>query len=301
VAAAESVATSTARASTAISCRIADPGDDGNLQETIRTDEGGDVNPSMQDKRLVIVGGGSGIGRQLAADAVEAGATVVLAGRNQQNLEIAAATLGSMVQTVQVDQNLEIEAATLGSTVQTVQVDIGDEESIRQLAEQVGQLDYLVVLAANHANGPVSNLERDAVARAFDAKVIGPIMLAKHLGPRFRDGGSMLIFSGVAAWRPAPGLSVMATANGAVSFLASALAVELGPIRVNALSPGIVDSGAWDDLGEGKDKLFEETAARNPARRVGQPADISSAAMLALTNPFLTGTTLHVDGGGSIV
>jgi NAD(P)-dependent dehydrogenase (short-subunit alcohol dehydrogenase family) len=281
VAAAESVATSTARASTAISYRIADPGDDGNLQETIQTDEGGDVDPSMQDKRLVIVGGGSGIGRQLAADAVEAGATVVLAGRNQQNLEIA--------------------AATLGSTVQTVQVDVGDEESIRRLAEQVGELDYLVVLAANHANGPVSNLERDAVARAFDAKVIGPIMLAKHLGPRFRDGGSMLIFSGVAAWRPAPGLSVMATANGAVSFLASALAVELGPIRVNALSPGIVDSGAWDDLGEGKEKLFEETAARNPARRVGQPADISSAAMLALTNPFLTGTTLHVDGGGSIV
>ena len=87
------------------------------------------MNPSMQDKRLVIVGGGSGIGRQLAADAVEAGATVVLAGRNQQNLEIAAATLGSTVQTVQVDQNLEIAPATLGSTIQTVQVDVGDEES----------------------------------------------------------------------------------------------------------------------------------------------------------------------------
>lgn len=64
----------------------------------------------------------------------------------------------------------------------------------------------------------------------------------------------------------------MATTNGAVSFLAEALAVELAPLRVNALSPGIVDSGAWDAMGEGKDTLFHDTAARNPARRIGRPA-----------------------------
>ena len=92
----------------------------------------------------------------------------------------------------------------------------------------------------------------------------------------------------------------MAATKGAVSFLAQALAVELAPIRVNALSPGIVDSGAWDGMGADRDRFFADTAARNPARRVGQPADISSAALLALTNPFLTGTTLHVDGGGRL-
>jgi NAD(P)-dependent dehydrogenase (short-subunit alcohol dehydrogenase family) len=92
----------------------------------------------------------------------------------------------------------------------------------------------------------------------------------------------------------------MATTNGAVSFLVQALAVELAPIRVNALSPGIVDSGAWDGMGTDRDGFFDQVAASNPARRVGQPADIASAALLALTNPFLTGTTLHVDGGGRV-
>jgi len=89
-------------------------------------------------------------------------------------------------------------------------------------------------------------------------------------------------------------------ANGAVEALVKPLATELAPIRVNALSPGIVDSGAWDRMGDGRDDFFSNVAASNPARRIGQPADISSAALLALTNPFITGTTLHVDGGGRV-
>jgi NAD(P)-dependent dehydrogenase (short-subunit alcohol dehydrogenase family) len=90
----------------------------------------------------------------------------------------------------------------------------------------------------------------------------------------------------------------MATANVAVAALAEALAVELAPVRVNAVSPGIIDSGVWD--GPGKQALFDEVAAKNPARRVGQPSDVSAAALLALTNPFLTGTTLHIDGGARL-
>lgn len=237
----------------------------------------------MQDlkgKKLLIVGGGSGIGRQLAADAAAAGAAVVLAGRNTQPLRDT--------------------AGGLEGDVRGARLDLGDEESIRVLAAELGELDYVVSLAAAHANGPVAGLERSAVAGAFDAKVIGPILLAKHLGTRFREGGAMLLFSGVAAWRPAPGLAVMATTNGAVDFLTRALAVELAPVRVNALSPGIVDSGAWDAMGADKQQFFADTAASNPARRVGSPADISSAALLALTNPFMTGTTLHIDGGGRL-
>lgn len=135
---------------------------------------------------------------------------------------------------------------------------------------------------------------------AEPVKVIGPILLAKHLAPRFRPGGALLLFSGIGAWRPGPGLAVMATTNSAVDFLARALAVEIAPAGVNALAPGILDSSAWDGMGEGKGKFFADTAAHNPARRIGQPAGISSAALLALTNPFLTGATRHVDGGGGL-
>ncbi|MFB8006760.1 SDR family oxidoreductase [Nocardia sp. NPDC056000] len=215
---------------------------------------------TLENKTLVIIGASSGIAARIAADATEQGAQVISTGRPE--------------------------------------VDLADESSIRALAERVGELDYLITLAADHANGPVTELDRAAVHRAFDAKVIGPILLAKHFAPRFRPGGAMLLFSGVAAWRPAPGRSVMASTNAAAATLAEALAVELAPLRVNALSPGIIDSGAWD--GPAKDAFFESVAARNPARRIGTPADISAAALLALTNPFLTGTTLHVDGGGRL-
>ena len=232
----------------------------------------------LQGKTVVVVGGGSGIGRQIATDAAAAGARVVLAGRNPEKLATAIS-----------------DSSAAGISFDTI--DLADEASIAALAEWVGELDYLVSVANAAANGPVTGLEREAVVGAFDAKVIGPILLAKHFGPRFAEGGSMLVFSGIVGWRPSPGKTVTAATNGAVSFLASALAVELAPIRVNALSPGIVDSGAWDGLGKGKQKLFEDTAAKVPARRVGQLADISSAVLLALTNPFITGETLHVDGG----
>ncbi|QLY29787.1 SDR family oxidoreductase [Nocardia huaxiensis] len=215
---------------------------------------------TLRDKTMVIIGAGSGIARRIAEDATQQGAHVISVGRPE--------------------------------------VDLTDEGTIRALADRVGELDYLVSLAADHANGPVTELEREAVHRAFDAKVIGPILLAKHFAPRFRAGGAFLLFSGVAAWRPAPGRTVMAATNAAAAALAEALAVELAPVRVNALSPGIIDSGVWD--GPGKDSFFRTIAASNPARRVGTPSDISSAALLALTNPFLTGTTLHVDGGARL-
>jgi len=230
----------------------------------------------MQGKTLLVVGGRSGIARQIATDAAEAGATVVLAGRDPSALAGLPASAGQ---------------------VSTARVDLGDEESIRQLAEGIGAVDYVVSSAASPANGPVTAVERDDVLRAFDAKVFGPLLLAKHLAPRMAPDGAMLLLAGIVAWRPSAGKTVTAAANGAVSFLVPALAVELAPIRVNAISPGIVDSGAWDGLGAGKEQLFAKTAAKVPAGRVGQTADISAAALLALTNPFLTGETLHVEGG----
>ena len=166
---------------------------------------------------------------------------------------------------------------------------------------RAGSVDHVVSLASAPANGPIGGLERADIAGAFDAKVIGPLLLAKHFAPRMPSDGSFLLFAGVAAWKPAPGLAVMATTNGAVSFLVEALAVELGPVRVNAISPGIIDSGAWDRMGDGKTDFFEKTAADNPAGRIGHPNDVASAALGLLTSPFVTGTTLHVDGGGRLV
>lgn len=235
---------------------------------------------NKKKNRVLVVGRGSGIARALVRELLARGDEVIVGGRHPE-------TLGD-------------DAGEAGDRLRSVRIDLADEASIAAAAN-LGPLDFVVSFAAAHANGPVHELKRDAVVTAFDAKVIGPILLAKHLASSIRPGGGFLLFSGVAAWKPSAGLAVMATTNGAVSFLVEALAVELAPVRAVAISPGIIDSGAWDTLGE-KEKLamFSETAAGNPARRIGSVDDIVSAVRFAMDNTFVTGTTLHVDGGGRL-
>jgi NAD(P)-dependent dehydrogenase (short-subunit alcohol dehydrogenase family) len=235
----------------------------------------------LKGKQVVIVAGGSGIGRQLAQDAVDQGALVTITGRS-----------ANAVQAV---------ADSIEGSVATAVVDLGNEESIAALATELTRRDvvveHLISLANAPVKGPVEKLEREAITRAFDAKVIGALLLVKHLRPV----GSVTLFSGIVGWRPRPGTVVTATTNGAVAFLAQALAVELAPVRVNAVSPGIVDSGAWDGMGADRDTMFAGVAAKNPARRIGSPQDISQAVLSAITNPFMTGTVLHLDGGARLV
>ena len=111
-------------------------------------------------------------------------------------------------------------------------------------------------------------------------------------------GGSFVIFSGVAAAKIAVGTMGVAITNAAADTLARSLALELAPIRVNAISPGVIDTGAWDALGEqGKADYFAGISARNPARRIGTAEDIAQGVLFAMTSTFLTGQTLHIDGG----
>ncbi|MCM0621162.1 SDR family oxidoreductase [Nocardioides bruguierae] len=223
----------------------------------------------LAGQTVLIVGGSSGIGAGVA-DAVRAqGGRAVVAGR-------------------------KVEPGP-----DSIRLDLEDEASIVAAGEQLGELDHVVSLAANHANGPVGELEQDAIRAAFDAKIVGPVLLAKHLAPRLREGGSFVLFSGVVAWKPAAGLAVMGTTNAAVASLVESLAVELAPLRFNAVSPGIIDSGVWDSMpADDKAAMFENTARTNPVGRVGQVDDVVAAVLLALTNGFMTGSVLHVDGGG---
>ena len=156
----------------------------------------------------------------------------------------------------------------------------------------------MVSTASARARGRLADLDRDAIRLSFDTKVIGPLMLAKHLAPRMREGGSFVIFSGVAAAKIAVGTMGVAITNAAADTLARSLALELAPIRVNAISPGVIDTGAWDALGEqGKAGYFADISTRNPARRIGTTDDIATGVLFALTSTFLTGQTLHIDGG----
>lgn len=232
---------------------------------------------ALKDQSVLIIGRGSGLARAIALAALDAGARVTAAGRDPERL--AAAYAGER-------------------GVSTESIDLTDEGSIAALGERLGSVDHVVSTASARARGRVADLDRDAIRLSFDTKVIGPLMLAKHLAPRMNEGGSFVIFSGVAAAKIAIGTLGVAITNAAADTLARSLALELAPIRVNAISPGVIDTGAWDGFGEqGKADYFADISARNPARRIGTPEDIAQGVVFAMTSTFLTGQTLHIDGG----
>jgi NAD(P)-dependent dehydrogenase (short-subunit alcohol dehydrogenase family) len=232
---------------------------------------------ALKDRNVLVVGRGSGIAQAVVLAARDAGARVIAAGRSQEALQAAYAD----------DSGVTIES-----------VDVTDDASIAALAQRLGTVDHVVSTASARARGRLADLNRDAVRRSFDVKVIGPLMLARHLAPQMSPDGSIVIFSGVAATKIAIGTMAVAITNAAADTLARSLALELAPIRVNAVSPGVIDTGAWDALGEqAKSGYFADTAARNPARRIGAPGDVAGAVLFALTSTFLTGQTLHIDGG----
>jgi NAD(P)-dependent dehydrogenase (short-subunit alcohol dehydrogenase family) len=235
------------------------------------------VTGPLHGQRVLVVGRGSGIARAVIIAARDAGAKVIAAGRDEDTL--AAAYAGE-------------------PAISTETVDLTDDASIAGLAAQLGRLDHVVSTASAPACGRLADLDRDAIRLSIDTKVIGPLMLAKHLAPRMSEDGSFTLFSGVAAAKITVGTLGVAITNAAAETLARSLALEMAPIRVNAISPGVIDTGGWNALGEqGKADYFANISARNPARRIGTADDIANGVLFAMTSTFLTGQTLHIDGG----
>lgn len=231
---------------------------------------------ALRDMTVLVVGRGSGIARAVTLLARSEGARVVVAGRDKTKLAGAYDDPGISAQVV----------------------DVTDDASIAALAGRVGPADHVVSTASARARGKLADLQRENLRISFDTKVIGPTMLAKYFAPQINPGGSFVLFSGVHAFKLNVGYLGVGITNGAVDFLTRWLAVELAPIRVNAISPGVIDTGAWDAMGEdGKRDYFKHIAANNPAGRIGTPDDIASAVLFAMTNTFMTGMTLRVDGG----
>jgi len=231
---------------------------------------------SLQDKTILVVGRGSGIARAVALRARSEGARVIVAGRDRAKLSNCYDDPGISAETI----------------------DITDDDSIVALAERVGRVDHVVSTASARARGKLADLQRENLRMSFDTKVIGPTMLAKHFASQINAGGSFVLFSGVHAFKHNVGYLGVGITNGAVDFLTRWLAVELAPIRVNAISPGVIDTGAWDAMGDdGKRDYFAHIAAHNPAGRIGTPDDIAAAVLFAMTNTFMTGVTLKIDGG----
>jgi NAD(P)-dependent dehydrogenase (short-subunit alcohol dehydrogenase family) len=237
-------------------------------------------------KKIIIVGGSSGMGLGVARAAQAKGADVIIVGRSQERLEKALADLAGP------------------GDARTIAADVTREDDVRRLFQTAGSFDHLVVTAAaDLAYQPVRELDLDAARRTIDAKLIAALLLAKHAATCIDEHGSITFTAGIAAERPLPTGTLVAAVNGALFSLGYGLAIALAPVRVNVLSPGWIDTPIWETSAfrANKAAMFEQMAQRLPARRIGRPADIGHAAIFLMENEFTTGTVLPVDGGHRLI
>ncbi len=178
-------------------------------------------------------------------------------------------------------------------------LDITDDASVEAFFAGAVPFDHLVVAAARTKTGPVSNLALADAQSAMNSKFFGAYRVAK--AARIADGGSITLVSGFLSQRPSATAVLQGAINAALEALARGLALERAPVRVNTVSPGLIDTPLYVRMPDAdRQAMFDEAASHQPARRIGQPGDIAQAILFVATNPYATGSTVTVDGGGTI-
>jgi NAD(P)-dependent dehydrogenase (short-subunit alcohol dehydrogenase family) len=237
----------------------------------------------LNGKRVVVLGGSSGIGLATARAAAGQGASVVIASSQQARVDQALATL---------------PAGTEGQAL-----DLADADGVRTLFASLGELDHLVFTAGESLRlGPLEETDLAAAQRFFQLRYWGAVTAAKVAAGRIRAGGSITFTSGVAGARPHAGWAIGASICAAMEGLTRALAVELAPIRVNIVCPGFVRSPLWDGMPEAeREALYAQVEKTLPVGHVGEPEEIAEAYIYAMRQSYGTGQVIVADGGGVLV
>jgi len=249
----------------------------------IRTEENTRVKGRLDGKKVIVLGGSSGIGYAVAEYALEQGAQVVIGSSHAGRVEAAVAALGSN---------------TRGRTL-----DLTDEHAIEAFFSATGSFDHLVFTAGDSLRlGEIAATDLSQARRAFDIRYWGALAAVKYGAPRIVAGGSIVLTTGVAALRPHSGWAFGASVCGAMEALTRALAVELAPLRVNAVSPGMIATNLWQNMSEeDRQAMYEQVGKRLPVGRVGEARDVAAAYLFLMESAFATGQTHVVDGGAVLV
>jgi NAD(P)-dependent dehydrogenase (short-subunit alcohol dehydrogenase family) len=232
---------------------------------------------TLAGKKVVVIGGSSGIGLATAELAKREGADVIIASRNAERLDAIAEKLNAIA----------------------IPADVTSDESVENLFRNCGPVDHVVVTAAQLKTGPFKTVSMDDVRATMESKFWGAWRVARAAD--IRPGGSLTLVSGYLSIRPRPNSAIVGAANGALESLARSLALEMAPIRVNAVSPGIIDTPIRAAMPEAARRdMLAKTAAALPVGRVGSGDDIARQILAFMTIGFATGSIVYIDGGALI-
>lgn len=234
----------------------------------------------LQGAHVVVMGGSTGIGLATAKLARHEGADVTIAGRSADKLAEAQRALGE---------------------ARTVVADITDEQAVAQVFEGLSRVDHVVISAGTIISGKLVENDLANLRRIIDERLWGLTYVVRQAVPRMSQG-SITFTSGSLSSRPRPGTAMLTAALAAVEALTPALALEVAPVRVNTVTPGLVDTPLlYAAYGAERDSLVQNRAAVLPGKRVGTAEDIAQVMLMLMSNAYITGEVLHVDGGGRFV
>ncbi|WP_158891118.1 SDR family oxidoreductase [Amycolatopsis anabasis] len=238
---------------------------------------------TLRDRTVVVIGGGSGIGLEVARRAVAAGAEVVLGGRTEAKLAEAAASL---------------DGAALDGAVRWRTVDTADQATLAEFFAALDRVDHLFTPAASYRVGPMRELSDADAASPFDSKFWGQYHAVKHAAPKLARDGSVVLMAGAASVRPPAAAPAYVACNAAIEGLGRGLAVELAPVRVNVVSPGTIDGNLWAQRpAEVREASFDQYRRDTLLHRLGRESEAAEAVLYLFGNGFTTGSTLYPDGG----
>lgn len=241
---------------------------------------------NLEGKRIVVIGGATGIGYAVAEGAIAEGAEVVVGSSQPANVQRA--------------------VETLGNKATGHPVDVKAEDTVAAFFGWAGPFDHLVFTAGDwggfRAPKPLAETDLDAAADAYAVRYWGALKAIKHGAGQMREGGSIVLTNGMIAHRPRKGTPISTAMAGGIEHLVRGLAVDLAPLRVNAVCPGGIRTGVWDQIpAETREAQFKAMTARLPIARMGEPSEVAEAYLYLMKAGYTTGQVLLVDGGGSVV
>jgi len=237
----------------------------------------------LQNKQVVILGGSSGIGLAVAELAATQGAKVIIASSNAERVKKAVES---------------VEGEVLGKAV-----DVSNERAVEAFFAKLGPFDHLVFTAGDSLHlQDLGTTDLKQARRAFELRYWSALAAVKYGSTQIRKGGSIVLTTGIAGLRPHKGWVIAASVCGTIEALTRALAVELAPTRVNAVSPGVVRTNLWQDMtAEEREHLYESVGNSLPVGRVGEAHEVALAYLFLMQEGFATGQTVVVDGGTVLV